>query len=88
MEHHVAIECRYCQSRNLAKNGHRGNGSQRWRCNTCKRTFQTEYTYNANKPGVKEQIVPMTLNNSGVRDIGRVLKINKNTVINELKKKR
>jgi transposase-like protein len=28
------------------------------------------------------------MNSSGVRDISRVLKINKNTVISELKKKR
>ena len=42
--------------------------------------------YNARKPGVKEQNPILTLNGSGVRDIGRVLKINKNTVISELKK--
>ena len=44
------------------------------------------YSYNARKPGVKEQIVELTLNSSGVRDIGRILGINKNTVVSELKK--
>jgi len=35
---------------------------------------------------MKEKIIDMTLNGSGVRDIGRVLHINKNTVVSVLKK--
>jgi transposase-like protein len=38
-------------------------------------------------PAVKRQIVEMTLNGSGVRDIARVLQVSPNTVIGELKKK-
>jgi transposase-like protein len=70
----------------LQKNGKSPNGTQRWRCKECKKYFQLEYRYNAYIQGVKEQIIEMTLNCSGVRDIGRVLKINKNTVISVLKK--
>ncbi|MDR2065214.1 MAG: IS1 family transposase, partial [Prevotellaceae bacterium] len=44
------------------------------------KTFSTEYRYNAWKAGTKEKIMEMTLNSSGIRDIGRVLQINKNTV--------
>jgi transposase-like protein len=68
------------------KNGHSENMTQRWVCNSCGRSFQHTYTYNARQPGVKEKISELTLNSSGVRDIGRILKINKNTVIAELKK--
>ncbi len=46
-----------------------------------------DYLYNAWKPGVKDQIEVEILNCSGIRDISRNLKINKNTVISELKKK-
>ncbi len=46
-----------------------------------------DYTYNAHKPGVREQILEQTLNSSGVRDISRNLKIAKGTVISELKKR-
>ncbi|MBD3886913.1 hypothetical protein IFO70_35370 [Phormidium tenue FACHB-886] len=35
---------------------------------------------------VKEQMVEMTLNGSGVRDIARVLQVSTRTVIAELKK--
>ncbi len=37
-------------------------------------------------PGMTEKIVEMAINSSGIRETARVLKINKNTVINTLKK--
>ena len=86
MKQYIKIICRHCGSDELVKNGHSENGKQRYRCNNCKKSFQTEYRYNAWQPGVKDQIETQTLNSSGVRDIGRNLKISKNTVISELKK--
>jgi len=53
----------------------------------CGRTFIREYAYQGRLPQVKRQIVEMTLNGSGVRDIARVLQISPTTVIEELKKK-
>jgi hypothetical protein len=44
------------------------------------------YRYNACKQGMKEKIRARTLHSSGVRDIGRVLKISKDTVTAVLKK--
>ena len=46
-----------------------------------------EYRYKAYEPGIKEQVVDMAINGSGVRDTARVLKISKGTVISTLKKK-
>jgi len=46
-----------------------------------------DYTYQACQPGIKEIIIDMTMNGSGVRDIARVLLISPTTVIDELKKK-
>ena len=86
MEHFHTITCIYCKSSNLVKNGHSENRTQRWLCNECEKSFQLDYSYNARKPGVKEQISELTLNSSGVRDIGRILKISNNTVVAELKK--
>jgi len=86
MEHKQNILCPHCGSKNLQKNGHRTNGTQCWRCNECRKSFQQEYRYNARKQGVKEQIIELTLNSSGVRDISRILKISRNTVSSELKK--
>jgi transposase-like protein len=88
MERKQNILCPHCGSRDLQKNGHRGNGDQRWHCNKCCRSFQQEYRYNARRQGIKDQIIELTLNSSGVRDISRILKISRNTVSSELKKKR
>ena len=86
MKHYHTISCTECGSEDLVKNGHSENGTQRWRCKTCKKSFQLQYSYIARKPGIKEQIPELTLNSSGVRDISRILGINKNTVISVLKK--
>jgi transposase len=86
MKHYHLITCTFCGSEDLVKNGHSENGMQRWRCKTCKKSFQLAYRYKAWEPGVKDQIVELTMNSSGVRDISRILQIDKNTVIAELKK--
>jgi transposase-like protein len=44
------------------------------------------FRYNACKKEVKAKIIEMTLNSSGVRDIGRVFLISKDTVTSGLKK--
>ena len=87
MKQYQQVFCPNCESDDLVKNGHRENGTQRYRCKSCSKSFQTDYTYNAWKPGVKDQIDEQTRNSSGVRDIGRNLKMAKGTVISHLKKK-
>ena len=87
MIHKEDLRCLYCNSNDLVKNGKSPNGTQRWRCNSCQKGFRFDYRYNACKAGTKEKIIEMTLNSSGVRDIGRVLKISKDTVCSVLKKK-
>ena len=51
------------------------------------RTFLLDYAYAGQSPEVKQQIVDMAMNASGIRDTARVLHISPTTVINELKKK-
>lgn len=87
MVHHQEIKCPHCLCNDLVKNGLSRNKTQRWYCNHCKRSFQLDYSYNAHKPGIKQQIDQQTLNSSGVRDIARNLKISPNTVCNHLKKR-
>nr|WP_061509370.1 IS1-like element transposase [Endozoicomonas montiporae] len=45
-----------------------------------------EYRYKACEPGVKEKIIDMAINGSGIRDTSKVLGISKTTVIKTLKK--
>ena len=86
MVHYQTIHCIHCPATDLQKNGKSSSDIQRWYCKVCRKYFRLEYQYHACKPGVKAQITVMTLNGSGVRDIGRVLGISKDTVCSDLKK--
>ena len=46
-----------------------------------------EYRNHGRLPAVKQQMVDMALNGSGIRDTARVLKVSPTTVISTLKKK-
>ncbi len=86
----IPVECPSCQRIDVSRYGTQPNGEQRYRCNNtdCPRTiFLLHYHDKGRLPAVKQQIVDMTLNGSGVRDIGRVLGVSAATVIDVLKKK-
>jgi transposase-like protein len=75
-----------CDSDDIVKNGTHPNGRQRLLCKKCGKSFQSEYTYNGAKLETKFQIIKMSINGSGIRDISRVLEISPNTVLDVLKK--
>jgi insertion element IS1 protein InsB len=86
----IPVLCPHCQSDQVIKGGKTQAGKQRYKCQNadCSHySFQLDLTYKGRLPEVKEQIVDMALNGSGIRDTARVLKISSATVINELKKK-
>ena len=86
----VSVYCPDCGTDAVVKNGKASNGKQRYLCQkeNCKTTtFIIDYSYNACIPGTKQQILDMTMNGSGIRDISRVFSISMHTVINEIKKK-
>ena len=80
-----AIPCPRCHSLSIKKNGTSANRKQRYRCQHCLRQFILDYTYQGCKPEVRELIVPMTMNGSGIRDICRVLKVSINTVLKTIR---
>ena len=86
MIHTQEILCIHCSKNDIVGHGYSTNGTKRWKCKSCDRTFQLEYRYKANEKGVKEKIDEMTLNSSGVMDITRTLGVCKNTVSSHLKK--
>src|SRR4030095_13232777 len=86
----VYVHCPECRSIDVVQYGKQANGTQRYRCNNrdCPRTiFLLQYSDKGRLPAVKQQIVDMTLNGRGVRDIVRVLGVSSATVIDVLKKK-
>jgi transposase-like protein len=84
------LHCPHCQGTDIVRHGKSPEGKQRYRCRECRegrgRTFLLDYAYAGQAPEVKQQIVEMAMNASGIRDTARVLKISPTTVIKELKK--
>ncbi len=85
----VQVQCRFCtQTKSVRKHGTGSAGFPRFRCLDCNKSFQLDYAYEARKPGVREKIVEMAMNSSGVREKGRVLNVSYNTVLSTLKSSR
>ena len=83
------LHCPYCQGVDIVKNGKTPQRKQRYQCReqACEgRTFILDYAYPGQSRKVKQQIIDMALNGSGIRDTARVLHVSTSTVIKELKK--
>ncbi len=86
----IFVRCPYCGSEDVVRRGKTDTGKQRFLCkneNCFYNTFILDYSYNGYLPEIKQKVIDMALNGSGVRDTARVLDISPTTVINELKKK-
>ena len=85
------LHCPYCQGTDIVRHGTSSEGKQRYRCRECRedrgRTFLLDYSYAGQSHEVKQQIIDMAMNASGIRDTARVLHISPTTVIKELKKR-
>ena len=84
------LYCPYCHGTDIVRHGKSPEGKQRYRCRECPergRTFLLEYSYAGQSPRVKQQIVDMAMNASGIRDTARVLHVSPTTVLKELKKR-
>src|SRR5688572_26414015 len=85
------LHCPYCQGTDMVRHGKSSEGKQRYRCRQCREgrgcTLLLDYRDAGQSPAIKEQIVEMAMNASGIRDTAWVLKISPTTVISELKKK-
>ena len=86
----ISVRCPYCHSDQSVKRGTTRRGTQRYLCqNTAcpSPSFLLEYRYQGRLPEVKQQIIAMSLNASGIRDTARVLRISTDTVLRALRKK-
>jgi len=70
----------------VVKRGKTSNDTQRYLCQNgacLPQTFVLAYSHQGRLPQVKQQIVEMALNGSGSRETARILRISKDTVLNE-----
>ena len=85
----IPIKCLHCRSTDVIRYGQTSNEKQRFLCqnNGCGKTFIQDYSDKGRLPEIKQRIVDMAVNGSGIRDTARVLSISTDTVMNELKKR-
>jgi transposase-like protein len=85
------LHCPCCNETDIVRHGKSPEGKHCYRCRQCLegrgRTFLLEYTYAGQSPAIKQQIVDMAMNASGIRATARVLHVSPTTVIKELKKR-
>ena len=88
----IPVECPKCGDTNsIVKFGQTSNRKQRFFCQIKKcttSTFIIDHERKGWQPEIKEKIIEMTLNGSGIRDISRVLGVCTETVMSEIKKKK
>ena len=84
------LHCPHCQGTNIIRHGTTRQGKQRYRCqeNACTgRTVLLAYTDAGHAAGVKQPIIAMAMNSSGMRATARVLHGSPTPVIKALQKK-
>ena len=78
------LHCPHCHGTDIVRHGQTRQGKQRYRCRAkccAGRTFLSEDSYQGQSPEVKQQIVAMAMNASGIRDPARVLHVRTNTIM-------
>ena len=86
----IPVLCPYCHSDLVRKRGKTDTSKQRYRCHNpvcAHQSFLLDSAYKGRSPEIKQQVIEMSLNGSGIRDTARVLQISTATVIHALKKK-
>ena len=77
------LHCPYCHGTEIVRHGMASEGKQRYRYQECHmgrgRTFLLAYPYAGQSSEVKQQIVDMAMNASGIRATARVLHISPTT---------
>ena len=84
----IAVRCLHCRSEQIVKRGKTARGTQRYLCQNklcVTGSFLLDYRNRGCLPEVKQLIVDMSLNASGIRDTARSLHISTDTVLSELK---
>ena len=89
---YLPLECPSCKdTESVVKFGTTSNNKQRYCCQNdkCKRkTFIVSYCNKGWLAEVKNKIIDMAMNGSGIRDASRVLCVSQGTVISTIKKRR
>ncbi|WP_266206124.1 IS1 family transposase [Pontibacter kalidii] len=83
----IQINCPYCHSMKVVKNGVKCTGKQNFLCRSCRKQFQHSYQKAGCRPAVKRLVLRLLVRNSGIRDIEEVTGVHRQTVLRWLNQK-
>ena len=83
----IQVNCPYCHSVKVVKNGVKRTGRQNFLCRGCGKQFQYEYTKAGCRPGARQLALRLLVRNSGIRDIEAVTGVHRQTVLRWLNQK-
>ena len=76
--HNQGMQCFYCQSTHISKNGHRRR-KQNYLCHKCDRQFVNSCSFKGYPPEVREHCLNLSINGMGYRAISRETGVSYNT---------
>lgn len=77
--------CIYCHQHDaVIKSGRNATGTQRYRCRACRRYFTTDPMPNGYPADLHERAYQLFLDGTSMREIGRILDVNHQTIANWL----
>nr|WP_262910430.1 IS1 family transposase [Pontibacter silvestris] len=77
----IQVNCPYCHSMKVVKNGGKRTGRQNFLYRGCGKQFQYAYQKAGCRPEVKRLVLHMLVRNSGIRDIEKVTGVHRQTVL-------
>ena len=83
----ITLECPYCESEELVRNGHASNGKQRYLCKACHRQSREHPTPHAYPDERREEILRAYEERSSLRGLERTYGVSRHSVIAWIKKK-
>lgn len=78
------MECRKCKGLSIKNGKVKSNGKQRFVCKICRISFVEEYSNNACRTDINNQLIVLTKEGVGIRGIARILKISPTTVLERI----
>ncbi len=84
---HAHIHCRFCASSHTIRHGYTPKGKQRYRCQTCGRTFLPNPGSAAYDEPRKAEILRAYQERASLRGLTRIFGVSRTTVTAWLKKK-
>lgn len=82
----ITVQCPYCGSDRLVRNGHAPNGKQKYLCRACQRQSREHPVPHAYPEERREEILRAYEERSSLRGLERTFGVSRHTVIGWIKK--